>query len=69
MLMFIKLVVRQSNIVCIVILSLLKVKTNSLAIFLWYPSDSYVIPCFFNMCGYENSRVLFMVARILILFI
>ena len=44
-----KLVFRQSNIVCIEILFLLIVKTNSLS-----GRDSYVTVCFFNVCGYKN---------------
>ena len=54
--MFIKLIFRQSNIVYIGMLSFLIVKTNNLVVFRgckWYLCHNVV----FNVCGYKNSRL------------
>ena len=60
MVLLIKLGFRQSNIVCIGILHLLIVKTNSPAIS-FSGSDGYIIMCFFKVC----IAVFFMVVRII----
>ena len=54
---------RKSNIVCVGILSLEIIKTNSLPYF--SGSDSHVIKCFF-MCEAIEIAVVFMVAKIFI---
>ena len=60
---FYLVMLRKSNIVCVGILSLEIIKTNSLPYF--SGSDSHVIKCFF-MCEAIEIAVGFMVAKIFI---